>query len=134
MTAMSWVVSAAFLVGSGPLPSATGANVNPAKAQITLLYDAFGQTSGMQKGWGYAAFVEYGAKRILFDTGNNPDIVAQNAKAKGIDISNLDFVVVSTPRFALSPGEAEKWLREGRKSGPRCRASARWLAQVGLPG
>ena len=36
----------------------------------------------MQKDWGYAALVEYGGKRILFDTGNNPDILAQNAKAK----------------------------------------------------
>jgi len=26
--------------------------------------------------------VEYGGKRILFDTGNNPDILARNAKAK----------------------------------------------------
>ena len=40
-------------------------------------------------------FVECGGKRILFDTGNNPDILAQNAKAKGIDLSKLDFVVVS---------------------------------------
>jgi 7,8-dihydropterin-6-yl-methyl-4-(beta-D-ribofuranosyl)aminobenzene 5'-phosphate synthase len=31
----------------------------------------------------------------LFDTGNNPDILAQNAKAKGIDLSKLDFVVMS---------------------------------------
>lgn len=49
----------------------------------------------MQKDWGYAALVEYGGKRILFDTGNNPDILAQNAKAKDIDLSKLDFVVMS---------------------------------------
>ena len=49
----------------------------------------------MQKDWGYAAFVEYGGKRILFDTGNNPDILAQNAKAKGVDLTKLDFVVMS---------------------------------------
>ena len=42
-------------------------------------------TSTMQKDWGYAALVEYGGKRILFDTGNNPEIFAQNVKAKGID-------------------------------------------------
>ena len=37
MTAMSWVISAAFLVlvGSSPVQSATDANVDPAKAQIT---------------------------------------------------------------------------------------------------
>jgi 7,8-dihydropterin-6-yl-methyl-4-(beta-D-ribofuranosyl)aminobenzene 5'-phosphate synthase len=44
---------------------------------------------------GNAAFVEYGGKRILFDTGNNPDILAQNAKAKGVDLTKLDFVVMS---------------------------------------
>ena len=66
-----------------------------AKAQITGLYDAFGKTPGMQKDWGYSALIEYAGKRILFDTGNNPDILAQNAKAKGIDLSKLDFVVMS---------------------------------------
>jgi 7,8-dihydropterin-6-yl-methyl-4-(beta-D-ribofuranosyl)aminobenzene 5'-phosphate synthase len=63
--------------------------------QITVLYDAFGKPSDMQKDWGYAALVEYGGKRILFDTGNNGDILAHNAKAKGIDLTKLDFVVVS---------------------------------------
>ena len=60
-----------------------------------MLYDAFGKPSAMQKDWGYAALIEYGGKRILFDTGNNGDILAQNAKAKGIDLSKLDFVVMS---------------------------------------
>jgi 7,8-dihydropterin-6-yl-methyl-4-(beta-D-ribofuranosyl)aminobenzene 5'-phosphate synthase len=49
----------------------------------------------MQKDWGYAAFIEYGGKRVLFDTGNRPDILEKNAKAKGIDLSKLDFVVMS---------------------------------------
>ena len=75
-------------------PSAS-AGGETTKAQITVLYDAFGKSSGMQKDWGYAALIEYGGKRILFDTGNNGDILAQNAKAKGIDLSKLDFVVMS---------------------------------------
>jgi 7,8-dihydropterin-6-yl-methyl-4-(beta-D-ribofuranosyl)aminobenzene 5'-phosphate synthase len=49
----------------------------------------------MQKDWGYAAFVEYGGRRILFDTGNNPDVLEQNAKAKRVDLSKLDFAVMS---------------------------------------
>ena len=69
--------------------------VDPTKAQITILYDAFGKKAGMQQDWGYAALLEYNGKRILFDTGNNGDILAQNAKAKGIDLSRLDFVVIS---------------------------------------
>jgi 7,8-dihydropterin-6-yl-methyl-4-(beta-D-ribofuranosyl)aminobenzene 5'-phosphate synthase len=75
--------------------SQASAAADPTRAQITVLYDAFGKASAMQKDWGYAALVEYGGKRILFDTGNNPDILAQNAKAKDIDLSKLDFVVMS---------------------------------------
>ena len=71
------------------------AGADSPKPQITILYDAFGKDSAMQKDWGYAALVEYGGKRILFDTGNNPEVLARNAKAKSIDLSNLDFVVMS---------------------------------------
>jgi 7,8-dihydropterin-6-yl-methyl-4-(beta-D-ribofuranosyl)aminobenzene 5'-phosphate synthase len=75
--------------------AAASAQASPPQAQITILYDAFGQDSRMQKDWGYAALVEYGGKRILFDTGNNPSILAENAKAKGIDLTKLDYVVMS---------------------------------------
>src|SRR3989442_10485359 len=74
------------------LPSAAR---DPTKAEITILYDAFGRPSEMEKDWGFAALIEYGGKRILFDTGDNPDILAGNAKARAADLSNLDFVVLS---------------------------------------
>jgi len=88
---------AALLIvgGNSPVACAASRAVDSPKSQITVLYDAFGQTPAMQQDWGYAALIEYGGKRILFDTGNNPDILAQNAKAKGIDLSKLDFVVMS---------------------------------------
>jgi 7,8-dihydropterin-6-yl-methyl-4-(beta-D-ribofuranosyl)aminobenzene 5'-phosphate synthase len=86
----------AFLVGcTGPLSAAELLRAGHDKAQITILYDAFGKDPAMQKDWGYAALVEYGGKRILFDTGNNPDVLEQNAKAKRVDLSKLDFVVMS---------------------------------------
>ena len=107
MTVESWVAScsAAFLlfIGYTANTSATDARIDPAKAQITILYDAFGQASAMQKDWGYAALVEYGGKRILFDTGNNPDILAQNAKAKDIDTLGL------TCRKKVSASMARIW-------------------------
>jgi len=62
---------------------------------ITVLFDAFGQDAAMTKDWGYSALVQIGGKRILFDTGGNSDILARNAKAKGVDLSKLDFVVLS---------------------------------------
>ncbi|MEY4730020.1 MAG: hypothetical protein RL020_1178 [Pseudomonadota bacterium] len=63
--------------------------------QITVIYDAFGKDASMKKDWGYSALVEVGGKRILFDTGDDAAIFAQNVKAKGIDLRQLDFVVMS---------------------------------------
>ncbi|HYA19760.1 MAG TPA: MBL fold metallo-hydrolase [Burkholderiales bacterium] len=84
-----------LLAGCAATPRGPGANGDSQKAQITSLYDAFGKTSSMQKDWGFSAFIEYGGKRILFDTGDNADIFAHNVKAKGIDLTTLDFVVVT---------------------------------------
>ena len=92
---LSHFVALLVLAANGVNTSPTSASGVPEKAQITVLYDAFGKDPAMQKDWGYAALVEYGGKRILFDTGNNPDILERNAKAKGIDFSKLDFVVMS---------------------------------------
>jgi len=80
--------------------SAAAVGISPAYAQsstgqITVLYDAFGKTSTMKKDWGFSALIEYGGKRILFDTGNNAEIFAHNVEAKGIDLKQLDFAVVS---------------------------------------
>jgi 7,8-dihydropterin-6-yl-methyl-4-(beta-D-ribofuranosyl)aminobenzene 5'-phosphate synthase len=63
--------------------------------QITILYDAFGKDAAMKKDWGFSALVEIAGKRILFDTGNDRDIFADNVKASGVDLTNLDFVVLS---------------------------------------
>lgn len=65
------------------------------KNQVTILYDAFGKPSTLTKDWGYSALVEYGGKRILFDTGNNADFFKHNVEVLGIDLKNLDFVVIS---------------------------------------
>jgi len=75
--------------------SGSEASAQSSSAQITVLYDAFGKTSTMTKDWGFAALVEYGGKRILFDTGNNAEIFAHNVEAKGIDLRQLDFAIVS---------------------------------------
>jgi len=63
--------------------------------RVTILYDAFGETSALTKDWGYAALVEYRGKRILFDTGNDADVFAHNVAAAGVDLGHLDFAVIS---------------------------------------
>jgi len=100
MKARSWIVnllaaSTLFLTGCAVTNPQSATNADSQKAQITILYDAFGKPSAMEKDWGFAALIEYGGKRILFDTGDNPDILARNVKAKNVDLSKLDFVVMS---------------------------------------
>jgi 7,8-dihydropterin-6-yl-methyl-4-(beta-D-ribofuranosyl)aminobenzene 5'-phosphate synthase len=76
-------------------PSGTQPAASAQEPRITVLYDAFGKVPGLKKDWGYSALVEAGGKRILFDTGDNPDILEANARALGADLSRLDFAVLS---------------------------------------
>lgn len=74
-----------------PTPTATAAP----PARITVLYDAFGKDAAMTKDWGCAALVEINGKRILFDTADDAAVLARNVKAKGVDLTKLDFVLLS---------------------------------------
>jgi 7,8-dihydropterin-6-yl-methyl-4-(beta-D-ribofuranosyl)aminobenzene 5'-phosphate synthase len=72
-------------------PMAVAATPN----RVTILYDSFGKSPTLTMDWGFAALVDYGGKRILFDTGNNAQIFEHNVKAAGVDLQKLDFVVMS---------------------------------------
>src|ERR1700674_3579167 len=87
------VIGSAWLLSSCATTSPTSAAAETPR--ITILYDAFGKDAAMTKDWGYAALVEINGKRILFDTGDDPAIFAKNVKAKGVDLTKLDFVVMS---------------------------------------
>lgn len=66
-----------------------------AKDRVTILYDAFSDSKEITKDWGFSALVEHDGKRILFDAGNNAAIFEHNVKALGVDLTKLDFVVIS---------------------------------------
>lgn len=85
----SVLLAAIFLLQGSLIPTSHAAD------SITILYDAFGPPSSMKKDWGFSALIEYRGKRILFDTGDNADIFAQNIKAKEVDLTKLDFAVIS---------------------------------------
>ena len=69
----------------------------PCRAQdkVTILYDAFGEAKELTKDWGFSALVEHNGRRILFDTGNDAAKFEHNVKALGVDLTKLDFVVIS---------------------------------------
>ena len=94
LTAPSLFALCACFAACTTAPNARLVSASP-QPNITVLYDAFGKVPGLQKDWGYSALVEVGGKRILFDTGDNPDVLAANAKALDVDLARLDFVVMS---------------------------------------
>ncbi|PYO41767.1 MAG: MBL fold metallo-hydrolase [Gemmatimonadetes bacterium] len=86
----------ACAVGLPALPALPAHATPPASpTRVTILYDAFGGRAGLTQDWGFAALVEYGGKRILFDTGNNADVFANNVRTLGVDLKTIDFVVIS---------------------------------------
>lgn len=75
------------------LPLAAQAEDKPNR--ITVLVDAFSDRPDLRKDWGYSALVEYSGRRILFDTGNDSELFRINVEVLGIDLRNLDAVVIS---------------------------------------
>jgi 7,8-dihydropterin-6-yl-methyl-4-(beta-D-ribofuranosyl)aminobenzene 5'-phosphate synthase len=72
--------------------------------------------------WGFSALVEVDGKRLLFDTGAEPDTVLRNAQALGVDLSDVTEVALShshgdhtgglaTLRKTLSPRNARALTR-----------------------
>lgn len=45
--------------------------------------------------WGYSALVEADGRKILFDTGAHPDLVLNNARELGVDLADVETVVLS---------------------------------------
>src|SRR5258708_27647676 len=62
--------------------------------RVTILYDAFSDSPKVTKDW-VSPLIEHDGKRILFDTGNNAEIFERNVKALNVDVTKLDFVVIS---------------------------------------
>ena len=63
--------------------------------RVTVLVDAFTDRTDVRMDWGFAALVEHGDVRILFDTGNDSSLFRHNVETLGIDLERLDFVVIS---------------------------------------
>jgi 7,8-dihydropterin-6-yl-methyl-4-(beta-D-ribofuranosyl)aminobenzene 5'-phosphate synthase len=88
------LIGAVVLSGGAWTTRALAAEAAP-PAKVTVLYDAFGKDRSLTKDWGFSALIEAGGKRVLFDTGNNSEVLAHNVKAKGVDLTKLDFAVIS---------------------------------------
>jgi 7,8-dihydropterin-6-yl-methyl-4-(beta-D-ribofuranosyl)aminobenzene 5'-phosphate synthase len=66
-----------------------------AALRITILYDNTSYDRRLTADWGFSALVEYGEHTILFDTGDNGEILKGNIELLGVDLEPVDAIVLS---------------------------------------
>ena len=93
------VLIGVLLVLSMGLPAASvRGQVAPSTHRVTSLEIRILSTMLADEGfgeWGFAALVDVDGRRILFDTGANDDTVLRNLKAMGLDLADVEVVVLS---------------------------------------
>lgn len=99
--------------------------------KITILIDNNTKTKSLYKEWGLSVYVEYNDKKILLDSGASSKFL-RNTKELGINISDVDFAVLSHAHYDHSNGmvpffknnkTAHFYLRENAKQ--KCYHEAR---------
>lgn len=80
-----------------PVLGVAGVSGASAKGQIriTVLYDNYVYTEGTRADWGFSCLIELADETILFDTGTRPDILMHNVGRLGVDLSEIDRIVIS---------------------------------------
>jgi 7,8-dihydropterin-6-yl-methyl-4-(beta-D-ribofuranosyl)aminobenzene 5'-phosphate synthase len=62
---------------------------------LTILYDNNPYDDECTTDWGFSCLIELEDEIILFDTGGDPGILAHNMDALGVDVAEIDRVVLS---------------------------------------
>ncbi|TSA25802.1 MBL fold metallo-hydrolase [bacterium] len=63
--------------------------------KITIIFDNTAYDPALQPSWGFSALIEVKDKKILFDTGDNGNILISNMKKLNIDPAKIDEVFIS---------------------------------------
>jgi 7,8-dihydropterin-6-yl-methyl-4-(beta-D-ribofuranosyl)aminobenzene 5'-phosphate synthase len=92
--ALSVLVAATFAIASPPLRAATPVPHQVTALKVTVLSTMLADNDELGE-WGYAALVEVDGRKFLFDTGAHPDIVLRNAKTLGVDLAQVEDVILS---------------------------------------
>lgn len=72
--------------------------------KITVVYDNNHYSHDLKPDWGFACVIETPDKTILFDTGADGSILLENMKAAGINVSDIDVVVISHNHYDHTGG------------------------------
>ncbi len=62
---------------------------------LTVVFDNVPYDPRLQTGWGFAAWLEFGDRTVLFDTGADGAVLLANMATLGLDARAIDIVVLS---------------------------------------
>ncbi|QDP00967.1 MBL fold metallo-hydrolase [Thalassotalea sp. PS06] len=90
----------------GLVSGASGQTVKDVKVTIlsTMIADYGTAEKPLFGEWGFSALVEIDGKKILFDTGRSENLVLENADALGIELSDVEDVILSHYHFDHTGG------------------------------
>ena len=65
--------------------------------KITIIYDnkIAKDIKGLKAGWGFSCFIQTKERNILFDTGWDGDMLVSNMQILGIDLQEIDSIIIS---------------------------------------
>jgi 7,8-dihydropterin-6-yl-methyl-4-(beta-D-ribofuranosyl)aminobenzene 5'-phosphate synthase len=73
---------------------------NKSQIRLSIVYDNHPSTNpNLKSDWGFGCIVDFGGKRVLFDTGANGDILLANLAEMKIDPAGIDAVVISHEHY-----------------------------------
>jgi 7,8-dihydropterin-6-yl-methyl-4-(beta-D-ribofuranosyl)aminobenzene 5'-phosphate synthase len=76
-------------------PSQQVLDLEERSGTLTILYDNNPYEEGCLTEWGFSCLVELEDNTILFDTGGDPEVLAHNMGALGVDVMEIDCIVLS---------------------------------------
>ena len=97
-----WFLSA-WLFGDVYAETHAGTETVINNVKVTVLSTNLAEIHGRGE-WGWSALVEADGRCILFDSGNHPDTVIDNARAMNVDLSCVREVVLSHHHFDHTGG------------------------------
>jgi len=84
-------------VPPAPTPGATAPaeNLAPDDFKLTIVFDNTTTNPQSTEGWGFAAVVDYGDHRLLFDTGASGSVLLDNLRLVDVDPATIEAVILS---------------------------------------
>jgi 7,8-dihydropterin-6-yl-methyl-4-(beta-D-ribofuranosyl)aminobenzene 5'-phosphate synthase len=95
MTPMASTPTTSMAPTTQTVESLAASTTSRAPVTITVLYDNHAIRAGTRADWGFSCLIQGLEKTVLFDTGQNGDILLQNMRVLQVRPEDIDVVVLS---------------------------------------